>query len=63
MNLRDLKKYILPFTLMAIIGFLIIAACGGAGGTTEAGVGKCIARAALAVGQTAHGCGASLRRS
>ncbi len=36
MNLRVLKKYILPFTLMAIIGFLIIAACGGAGGTTEA---------------------------
>jgi nitrous-oxide reductase len=35
MNLSSLKKYILPFVLMAVIGFLIIAACGGAGGTTD----------------------------
>lgn len=36
MNISNLKKYILPFTLMGVLGFLIIAACGGAGGTTEA---------------------------
>lgn len=42
MNFRALKKYILPFTLMAIIGFLVIAACGGAGGTTEAPEGAAV---------------------
>jgi nitrous-oxide reductase len=36
MKIENLKKYILPFVLMAVIGFLLIAACGGAGGTTEA---------------------------
>jgi nitrous-oxide reductase len=36
MKIENLKKYILPFVFMAVIGFLLIAACGGAGGTTEA---------------------------
>ncbi len=35
MNLNYLKKYLLPFLLMTVIGFLLIAACGGAGGTTD----------------------------
>ena len=35
MKVKYLKKYILPFILMAVIGFLLVTACGGAGGDTE----------------------------
>jgi len=35
MKLKDLKKYFLPFILLAVIGFLLVTACGGAGGDTE----------------------------
>jgi nitrous-oxide reductase len=35
MKLKDLKKYFLPVILLAVIGFLLVTACGGAGGDTE----------------------------
>ncbi len=31
---KHLKKYFLPFVLLAVIGFLLVAACNGAGGDT-----------------------------
>ncbi len=36
MKVKHLKKYFLPFILLAVIGFLLVAACGGAGGETDA---------------------------
>ena len=35
MNLRTMKKYLLPFVLMAVVGFLLVTACSGIGGDTE----------------------------
>ena len=34
MVVKHLKKYFLPFVLLAVIGFLLVAACNGAGGDT-----------------------------
>ena len=35
MDVKHFKKYFLPFILLAVIGFLLVAACGGAGGDTS----------------------------
>jgi nitrous-oxide reductase len=35
MNLKSIRKYVLPFLLMAIIGFMLVAACSGTGGATD----------------------------
>jgi nitrous-oxide reductase len=35
MIVKHLKKYFLPFILLAVIGFLLVAACSGTGGETE----------------------------
>jgi nitrous-oxide reductase len=35
MKLRTMKKYLLPFVLMAVVGFLLVTACSGLGGETE----------------------------
>ncbi len=35
MKLRTMKKYLLPFVLMAVAGFLLVTACSGLGGDTE----------------------------
>ncbi len=35
MKLSTMKKYLLPFVLMAVVGFLLVTACSGLGGDTE----------------------------
>ncbi len=35
MKLRTMKKYLLPFVLMVVVGFLLVTACSGIGGDTE----------------------------
>ena len=35
MNLKSIRKYGLPFLLMAIIGFILVAACSGTGDATD----------------------------
>ncbi|MCK4898361.1 MAG: hypothetical protein KAS38_06275, partial [Anaerolineales bacterium] len=36
MNLKSIRKYVLPFLLMAVIGFMVVAACSGTGDATDA---------------------------
>ena len=42
MIVKHLKRYLLPFILLAVIGFVLVAACSGTGGETETPEGAAV---------------------